>query len=84
MNDIRRLRVSDTVPAAPERSSPCSPTRRGTPNSTDRIGKLQRTGQEVHSQVQPGTGPQQVLHLLVGLRRPERRVEPDRHQLGNR
>ena len=40
--------------------------------------------QEVDAQVQPGAGPQQSLHLLVGLAGRERRVHLNRHEIGYR
>jgi hypothetical protein len=40
--------------------------------------------QEVHPEVEPRAGPQQVLDLLVRLGPPEHRVDLDQHQLGDR
>jgi len=46
--------------------------------------EVERSGQEVHAQVQAGAAAQQVLDLLVRLRDAERRVQLDRHQLRHR
>ena len=40
-------------------------------------------GQEVHAEVEPVAGPQEVLHLLVGLAPPRGRVEVDHDELGD-
>ncbi len=45
--------------------------------------KRDRAGEVVEPEVEPGAGLDQVPDLLVGLGAPERRVELDRHQLGD-
>ena len=59
------------------------------PASSGSIGKgldvqIQRAGQEVHRQIEPGARAQQVLHLLIRLADRQRRIHVDRGEVGHR
>ena len=91
VDEVRRTVPAQHVDVAPgavhvadERVEPQHPPREPRVDRERAGVEVERSGQEVHAQVQAGAAAQQVLDLLVRLRDAERRVQLDRHQLRDR